>query len=107
MAEGDAHITYREDVEKWAVDVEGAAGAASRHDKRVRAEGAAQAQAEENGADLIVHEKDGSVVERRRHRLAQRVSPARRRSSVFAILRRRVSSRLASTIQSAYSLRWA
>lgn len=65
MAEGDAHITYREDVGKWAVDVEGAAGAASRHDKKVRAERAAQAQAEANGADLIVHETDGSVVERR------------------------------------------
>jgi len=65
MAEGDARVTYREDVEKWAVDVEGDAGAASRHDKRVRAERVARAKAEEAGADVIVQGKDGEIVERR------------------------------------------
>jgi Uncharacterized protein conserved in bacteria (DUF2188) len=66
MAEGDARVTFREDVEKWAVDVEGAAGAASRHDKKARAERVARAKADENGAEVIVHGKDGEVVERRK-----------------------------------------
>ena len=29
MAEGDARVSYRKDEDKWAVDVEGAAWAAS------------------------------------------------------------------------------
>lgn len=64
MANGDARVTYREDDDKWAVDVEGDAGAGSRHDRKTRAKRAARAEAEARGADLIVHGKDGSVRER-------------------------------------------
>ena len=66
MADGDARVTYREDDEKWAVDVEGDAAAGSRHDRKTRATRAARAEAEAHGADLIVHEKDGRVQERTR-----------------------------------------
>jgi uncharacterized protein DUF2188 len=63
MANGDARVTYREDDEKWAVDVEGDAGAGSRHDRKARAERAARAEAREHGADLIVHDEAGRVQE--------------------------------------------
>jgi hypothetical protein len=68
VANGDAHVTYRDEEDKWAVDVEGAAWAASRHDKKERAERAGRAQAEENEADLIVHRKDGQIQERSRYK---------------------------------------
>ena len=64
MADGDARVTYREDDEKWAVDVEGDAAAGSRHDRKARAKRAARAEAQEHGADVIVHAKDGRVQER-------------------------------------------
>jgi hypothetical protein len=68
VANGDARVTYRDEEDKWAVDVEGAAWAASRHDKKERAKQAGRAQAEENEADLIVHGKDGQIQERSTHR---------------------------------------
>jgi hypothetical protein len=51
---GDARVTYHEGEGKWAVDVEGAAWAASRHDKKARAERAGLAVAEACGSDLTV-----------------------------------------------------
>lgn len=56
MADGDARVSYHEAEDKWAVDVEGAAWAASRHDDKTRAEQAGRAVAEEHGAELIVEE---------------------------------------------------
>jgi hypothetical protein len=61
MAEYDARVSYRKDDGKWAVDVEGAAWAASRHDSRERAERAGWAIAEEQGSNLTVRGKDGEV----------------------------------------------
>ena len=63
MADGDARVSYHEEEGKWAVDVEGAAWAASRHDKKKRAEQAGRAVAEERGAELIVEEGDGQIKE--------------------------------------------
>jgi hypothetical protein len=64
MAEGDARVSYREDEDKWAVDVEGAAWAASRHDSRERAERVGRALAEEQGSNLTVRGKDGEIESR-------------------------------------------
>jgi Uncharacterized protein conserved in bacteria (DUF2188) len=61
MAEGDARVSYHEDEDKWAVDVEGAAWAASRHDSRERAERAGRALAEGEGGNLIVSGTDGEL----------------------------------------------
>jgi Uncharacterized protein conserved in bacteria (DUF2188) len=64
MTDGDARVTYHEEEGKWAVDVEGAAWAASRHDKKERAEQAGRAVAQEHGAELIVEEEGGQIGER-------------------------------------------
>jgi hypothetical protein len=64
VTEGDARVTYREDDDKWAVEVEGAAWAGSRHDRKAHAEQVARAAAEENEAELHVHGKDGQVKKR-------------------------------------------
>jgi hypothetical protein len=58
MTEGDVRVSYREGDDEWAVDVEGAAWAASRHDRRERAEDVGQALAEEQGSNLSVLGKD-------------------------------------------------
>jgi Uncharacterized protein conserved in bacteria (DUF2188) len=63
LADGDTRVTYHEKEGKWAVDVEGAAWAASRHDMKKRAEQAGRAVAEEHGAELIVEEGDGQIEE--------------------------------------------
>ena len=63
MADGDARVSYNGEEGKWAVDVEGAAWAASRHDKKKRAEQAGRAVAEEHGAELIVEAGDGRIEE--------------------------------------------
>jgi Uncharacterized protein conserved in bacteria (DUF2188) len=65
VSDGDARVTYRDDEDEWAVDVEGAAWAGSRHDKKVRARRAGRALAKENQAELRVHGKDGELQERR------------------------------------------
>ena len=59
MAYGDARVTFHEGEGKWAVDVEGAAWAASRHDKKERAEQAGRTVPEACGLDLIVQGIDG------------------------------------------------
>lgn len=61
MTEGDARVSYRKDDGKWAVDVEGAAWAASRHDNRERAERAGRTLAQEQGSNLTVKGKDGEI----------------------------------------------
>jgi hypothetical protein len=61
VAEGDVRVSYRGDQDKWAVDVEGAAWAASRHDSRERAERAGRALADEEGSKLTVRGKDGEI----------------------------------------------
>ena len=71
MADGDARVTYHEEEGKWAVDVEGAAWAASRHDKKKRAEQAGRAVAEERGSELIVEGKGGQIEERKQVRATQ------------------------------------
>lgn len=71
MADGDTRVTYHEEDGKWAVDVEGAAWAASRHDKKKRAKQAGRAVAEENGSELIVEGKGGRIEERKQVRAAQ------------------------------------
>jgi membrane protein implicated in regulation of membrane protease activity len=63
VTDGDARVTYHEAEGKWAVDVEGAAWAASRHDKKNRAEQVGRAVAEEQGAELIVEEGTGQIEE--------------------------------------------
>ena len=68
VAYGDARVTYREGEGKWAVDVEGAAWAASRHDRKERAEQAGRAVAEACGLDLIVQGNDGRTKKRKRGR---------------------------------------
>ena len=61
MTEGDARVSYHKDDGKWAVDVEGAAWAASRHDSRERAEHAGRALAQDQGSELTVRGKDGEI----------------------------------------------
>ena len=68
MADGDARVTYHDEDEKWAVAVEGAAWAASRHDKRTRAVRAGRAVAEASGSNLIVEGTDGRTQKRKRDR---------------------------------------
>jgi hypothetical protein len=59
MATGDVQVTYRDAEDKWAVVVEGAAWAASLHEKKARAKRTGQKQAEENASELIVEDEDG------------------------------------------------
>jgi hypothetical protein len=71
---GEARVTYHEGEEKWAVDVEGAAWAASRHDKKARAEDAGLAVAKEFGSELTVRGKDGRIERRKRGRATKDVT---------------------------------
>lgn len=68
VSEGDARVSYREDDDKWAVEVQGAAWAGSRHDRKAHAERVARAAARENEAELFVHGKDGRIKKRATYR---------------------------------------
>jgi hypothetical protein len=65
MATGDVQVTYRDAQDKWAVVVEGAAWAASLHEKKARATRAGQTQAEEHASKLVVEDEHGSPAPRR------------------------------------------
>ena len=71
MTVGDARVTYHEGEDKWAVDVEGAAWAASRHDRKARAERAGLAVAEACGSDLTVQGRDGRIEKQKRGRATE------------------------------------
>ena len=62
MSTGDVHVSYREAEDKWAVVVEGAAWAASLHERKARARRAGLRQAEEYASKLIV--EDENICER-------------------------------------------
>ena len=64
MAEGDVHVTWREDEAKWSVVREGASRATSLHDQRDSAEKAGRQVAINEGRELLIHGKDGKLQER-------------------------------------------
>ena len=64
MAKGDVHVKYRSDQDQWAVQVEGSSRARSLHDKKEPAQAAGQKAAKQNHAELLVHNRDGTLAER-------------------------------------------
>ena len=64
MAKGDVHVTWQEDEAKWSVEKEGASRAASLHDQKDSAEKAGRQAAINEGAELLIHGKDGKIQER-------------------------------------------
>ena len=68
MADGDVHVTFRADEERWAVQIEGQTSARSLHETKVTAEASGRARAIENGSEIFVHGKDGQIQERNTYR---------------------------------------
>jgi Uncharacterized protein conserved in bacteria (DUF2188) len=68
MTKGDVHVTYRDEGDKWAVEVEGNSRASSLHDSKAPAEKAGRLTAQENRSELVVHGKDGRIQERDTYR---------------------------------------
>jgi uncharacterized protein DUF2188 len=64
MANGDVHVTWREDEAKWAVQKEGASRAGSLHDQKDSAAQAGRQVAINEHAELLIHGKDGKIQER-------------------------------------------
>jgi hypothetical protein len=65
MAKGDVHVTYRSDQDRWAVQVEGSSRAHSLHDKKEPAQSVGRQVATNNHAELLVHNRDGTIGEER------------------------------------------
>ena len=72
MTDGDTRVSYREADDKWAVEVEGAAWAGSRHDRKVRAERVARSVAQEKRADMLVQDKTGQIEKRKTYKRGSR-----------------------------------
>jgi hypothetical protein len=64
MANGDVHVTWREDEAKWAVEKEGASRAGSLHETKESAEKAGRQAAINERSELLIHGKDGKIQER-------------------------------------------
>ena len=64
MAEGDVHVTWREDEAKWAVQKEGASRAGSFHERKDAAETVGRQAAMKEHSALLIHGKDGQIQER-------------------------------------------
>jgi hypothetical protein len=64
MANGDVHVTWRNDESKWAVEKEGSSRATSLHQTKDAAEQAGRKSAINERSELLIHGKDGKIQER-------------------------------------------
>jgi Uncharacterized protein conserved in bacteria (DUF2188) len=76
MANGDMHVTWREDEAKWAMEKQGASRASSLHDQKDAAEKAGRQNAINEHSEPLLHGKDGKIPGTK-HLQARSVSSAR------------------------------
>jgi Uncharacterized protein conserved in bacteria (DUF2188) len=82
---GDVHVTFRDDQRMWAVVTEGASRASSLHRSRDAAAKAGRERAKANRGELLIHLKDGAIVERNTYR-RDPFLPGARSSHSFAFV---------------------